>query len=102
MSKIEVQQLKTRTRAEIQTEITPGVKEALQGAFGSLEMPRDPDHVRRTCRALAHVVAKIAMESGCPPDGWRYIMDAAWAKEAGAESLGEAVLEVTPLGVGQA
>lgn len=85
-------------RATIQEALTPKVKAAVEAMISELEMPQDPDHVRRTARALVHIAAKIALENGCPTPGWAYIMQAAWAKEATHESLGEAILLVDQLG----
>lgn len=92
MSKIEFSERQTRTRAEIQKEITPGMKKVFEDAFSSLNMAKDPDHIRRTVRAGLHVLAKMAMENGCPPSAWRTAVSAAWSKEEGEESLGEAIV----------
>jgi len=85
-------------RATIQECLTPKVKAAVEEMISELEMRQDPDHVRRTARALVHLAAKIALEGGCQTGGWVYIMQAAWAKEATSESLGEAILQADQLG----
>lgn len=85
-------------RATIQDSLTPKVKAAVDAMVEELEMCQDPSHVRRTARALVHIAAKIALENGCQTSGWAYIVQAAWAKEATHESLGEAILLVDQLG----
>lgn len=92
MSKIEVVTHQTRTRAEIQAQITPGVRAVCEESFEKLEMAKDPDHVRRFYRSLAHLVAKGVLENGGGMEDFAYVMKAAWMKESTSESLGEAIL----------
>jgi hypothetical protein len=94
----EIQVVEPLNRATIQETLTPKVKKAVEEMIADLEMPCDPDHVRRTARALVHIAAKIALENGCPLPGWAYMVQAAWAKESTHESLGDSILMVDRLG----
>lgn len=98
MAEQKIKVVEPLNRATIQDSLTPKVKAAMEAMVEELGMPQDPDHVRRAARALVHIAAKIALENGCPSSGWAYIMQAAWAKEASHESLGEAILLVDQLG----
>ena len=88
---------KELTRADIQKDVKAALKSVVEKHRAEGVNVNSAEYIRRLPRSAVHEAAKVVLDNGGGPGDFRYMAEAAWAKEQGPESLGEAVIVSTPV-----